>query len=176
MNKITIPYPSVILLIGISGSGKTTFANKHFKPSEILSSDNFRKMISGDENDQSVTKYAFELLHSVASKRLEQNKLIVIDATNVQNYARNIIIRLTHKHSIPSIAIIFNLPIDICKHQNSNRHRVVPTEVIERQHKELINTLYSIKNDDLDSVYILSTTDEINDTCIEYKNKELCLC
>jgi protein phosphatase len=79
----TVPKLSLVVLIGPSGAGKTTFARKHFRPTEILSSDALRGMIGDDENDQTTTKDAFEALHFLASKRLALGRLTVIDATNV---------------------------------------------------------------------------------------------
>ncbi|HXJ56023.1 MAG TPA: AAA family ATPase, partial [Verrucomicrobiae bacterium] len=68
--NLTIPELSFVVLIGVSGSGKSTFARKHFKPTEILSSDYCRGLVSDDENSQAATKDAFELLHFIARKRL----------------------------------------------------------------------------------------------------------
>ena len=60
--NINIPKLSLVVLIGPSGSGKSTFARKHFRSTEILSSDFCRGMVGDDENDQAVTKDAFEVL------------------------------------------------------------------------------------------------------------------
>jgi len=60
--KLTIPELSFVVLIGVSGSGKSTFARKHFKPTEVLSSDYCRGLVSDDENSQAATKDAFEVL------------------------------------------------------------------------------------------------------------------
>lgn len=68
--KLTTPELSFVVLIGVSGSGKSTFARKHFKPTEILSSDYCRGLVSDDENSQAATKDAFEVLHFIARKRL----------------------------------------------------------------------------------------------------------
>ena len=86
--KITIPELSLVVLIGASGSGKSTFARQHFKPTEVLSSDFCRGLVSDDENDQAATKDAFDVLHFIAARRLEAGKLTVVDATNVQPEAR----------------------------------------------------------------------------------------
>jgi protein phosphatase len=67
---IAIPNLSLVILIGPSGSGKSTFARKHFRQTEVLSSDSCRGMVCDDENDQTVTHAAFELLHFIARKRL----------------------------------------------------------------------------------------------------------
>src|SRR5260221_10218973 len=86
--KISIPNLSLVVLIGPSGAGKTTFARKHFLGTEVLSSDACRGMVSDDENNQAVTNEAFALLHYVAAQRLALGRLTVVDATNVQFEAR----------------------------------------------------------------------------------------
>jgi protein phosphatase len=96
--KITVPEFALIVLIGSSGSSKSTFARQHFKSTEVLSSDVCRGLVSDDENDQSATKTAFELLHFIAAKRLEAGKLTVIDATNVQVEARKPLIALAREY------------------------------------------------------------------------------
>ncbi|HET8666657.1 MAG TPA: AAA family ATPase, partial [Terriglobales bacterium] len=82
--KITIPELALVVLIGPSGCGKSTFGRTHFKSTEVLSSDFCRGLVADNENDQSATKDAFEVLHFVARKRLAGGRLTVIDATNVQ--------------------------------------------------------------------------------------------
>src|SRR5512140_3604613 len=100
--KLTIPELSFVVLIGASGSGKSTFARKHFKPTEILSSDVCRGLVSDDENNQDATNDAFDVLHSIARKRLARGLLTVIDATNVQEDARKPIVALAREfHCVP---------------------------------------------------------------------------
>ncbi len=105
--QIKIPELSLVLLIGASGSGKSSFAKKHFKPTEILSSDYCRALISDNENDQSVTKEAFDVLHFIAAKRLAAGKLTVIDATNVQSEARKPLLALAREYHVLPAAIVF---------------------------------------------------------------------
>ena len=92
--KIAIPELSLVTLIGASGSGKSTFARNHFLPTEILSSDFCRGLVADDENEQSATTDAFEVLHFVAAKRLAAGRLTVVDATNVQPEARKPLVLL----------------------------------------------------------------------------------
>ena len=98
--KVSIPELSLVVLIGTSGSGKSTFARRHFKPTEVLSSDYFRGLVSDDENDQSATGDAFDTLHYVAGKRLAAGRLTVIDATNVQQDARKPLVALARKYHV----------------------------------------------------------------------------
>ena len=119
--KLTIPELAVVALVGPSGSGKSSFARKHFRPTEVLSSDFCRGLVSDEENSQAATNDAFEVLYFIASKRLTTGKLVVIDATNVQVEARKPIIALARQfHCIP-VAIVFDLPEKLCHERNRNR-------------------------------------------------------
>ncbi|HRI71879.1 MAG TPA: AAA family ATPase, partial [Polyangium sp.] len=96
--KISIPELSLVVLVGPSGSGKSSFGRKHFKPTEVISSDVCRGLVSDDENNQSATGDAFEVLHFIAAKRLAAGKLTVIDATNVQPESRKPLVNLAREY------------------------------------------------------------------------------
>ena len=119
--KISIPNLSLVVLIGPSGSGKSTFARRHFRPTEILSSDACRAMVGDDENDQAVTKDAFEVLRFIAGKRLALGRLTVIDATNVQPEARKPLVELARQYHCLPVAIVLDLPERICQERNAGR-------------------------------------------------------
>src|SRR5215208_1214745 len=121
MTKITIPKLSLVVLVGPSGSGKSTFARRHFRPTEVLSSDACRGMVSDDENDQSVTKDAFEVLRFVAGKRLALGRLTVVDATNVQPEARRPLVELARQYHCLPVAIVLDLPERVCQARNALR-------------------------------------------------------
>ncbi|WP_323183959.1 AAA family ATPase [Streptomyces sp. NBC_01221] len=74
---------SLVVLVGASGSGKSTFARRHFEPTEIISSDFCRGLVADDENDQSASRDAFDVLHYIAGKRLAAGRLTVVDATSL---------------------------------------------------------------------------------------------
>src|SRR3954452_17256127 len=106
---ITIPDLSLVVLIGASGSGKSTFARAHFRPTEVLSSDFCRALVADDENDQTATDDAFAVLHAIAARRLARGRLTVIDATNVQPDARKPLLRLARDYHVLPVAIVLNL-------------------------------------------------------------------
>ena len=108
---LTIPERSLVLLIGPAGSGKSTFARKHFASTEIVSSDALRAAVSDDEGDQSASADAFQLLRLITMKRLRRARLTVIDATNVQRTARKGLLAMAALNSAPAVAIVFNLPV-----------------------------------------------------------------
>src|ERR1044071_2189143 len=108
--KLSIPELSLVVLVGPSGCGKSTFARRHFRATEVLSSDFCRGLVSDDENDQAATKDAFEVLHFVAAKRLAPGRLTVVDATNVQPESRKPLVALAREYHVLPVAVVLNLP------------------------------------------------------------------
>jgi len=121
MSPIMIPELSLVALVGPSGCGKSTFARKHFKPTEILSSDYCRGLVSDDESNQAATVDAFEVLHFIAAKRLAAGKLVVVDATNVQADSRKPIIALARRYHCLPVAIVFDVPENLCHERDRQR-------------------------------------------------------
>lgn len=118
---IAIPDLALVVLVGPSGSGKSTFAARHFSQSEVLSSDFCRLLVADDENDQSATAPAFEVLHYIASKRLDGGRLTVIDATNVQRDSRASLLRLARDQHVLPVAIVLKVDEKICAERNAAR-------------------------------------------------------
>lgn len=166
--KVTLPELSLVVLIGVSGSGKSTFAKKHFRPTEVISSDFCRGLVSDDENNQTVTKDAFEVLHFIASKRLALGKLTVIDATNVQQEARKPLVELARRfHCIP-IAIVFDLPEKLCEERNKGRSdREFGLHVIHQQHRQLQRSLKNLKKEGFRHIFVFNTPEEVEDASVE---------
>jgi protein phosphatase len=164
---LSIPERSLVLLIGAAGSGKSTFARKHFKSTEIVSSDALRAMVSDDEADQSASGDAFHLLRLIAMKRLRRGRLTVIDATNVQRPARKSLLAIATQTSAPTVAIVLNLPLDVCLARNRRRPcRQVNPEVVEKQVADLTDSLPGLAEEGLQRVYVLDNTEDIDSAFI----------
>ncbi len=154
--QIEIPDFCVVALVGVSGSGKSTFASQHFLPTEVLSSDAFRAWVSDNENDQSATTDAFEALYSLAEVRLRRRKTVVIDATNVQEEARKRLMALAKAHDCHAVAIVINVPEYVCIERNKGReNRDFGAHVVHRQVRQLRDTLKSLKRERFRSVFVL---------------------
>ena len=139
---IVLPDPCLVVLVGAAGSGKSTFAARHFAPSEVLSSDAFRERISGDPADQAATGAAFAALHAALSKRLRERLLTVVDATSVQAHARRQLTRRAAEADVPAIANVLDLPLTVVIERNAARSGlVVPEAAVRRQLAELDRTL-----------------------------------
>ena len=166
--RIVVPELSLVVLVGVTGSGKSTFARRHFLPTEIVSSDYCRGVVSDDENDQTSSKDAFELLHFIAGKRLSRARLTVIDATNVQPESRKPLIAVAREyHSIP-LAIVFNIPERLCHERNRNRpDRDFGPHVIRQQRQQLRRSLRMLEREGFRHVYVLNSPEEVEAATIE---------
>ncbi|WP_202909705.1 AAA family ATPase [Mucilaginibacter pedocola] len=119
--NIQIPELALVVLIGATGSGKSSFARKHFKATEIVSSDTCRRLVSDDENNQAATTDAFALARYVTGLRLKNGLVTVIDATNVQYEARLDWIKLAREYHCVPVAIVLNMPEKVCAQRNALR-------------------------------------------------------
>ncbi len=166
--KITIPELSFVVLIGVSGSGKSTFARKHFKATEILSSDYCRGLISDDENSQAATKDAFEVLHYIARKRLAAGKLTVVDATNVQPESRKSLVEIAREFHCLPVAIVLDLPERVAHDRNQARpDRDFGSHVIRQQSQQLHRSLRGLEREGFRHVFVLKSPEEIESVVIE---------
>ncbi|HEY3952364.1 MAG TPA: polynucleotide kinase-phosphatase [Streptosporangiaceae bacterium] len=160
--ELTVPELSLVVLIGASGSGKSTFGRSHFRGTEVISSDFCRGLVADDENDQAATPEAFELLHYIAGKRLKAGRLTVVDATNVQPEARRQLVALAREHDVLPVAIVLDVPEDVCVARNAERpDRDFGAHVIRRQRDQLRRGLSGLRREGFRTVHTLRGTGEI---------------
>ncbi|MFJ3622426.1 polynucleotide kinase-phosphatase [Streptomyces iakyrus] len=154
---------SLVVLVGATGSGKSTFARRHFKPTEVISSDFCRGLVSDDENDQSATKDAFDVLHYIAGKRLAAGRRTVVDATSVQSDARRQLIDLAKQYDVLPIAIVLDVPEEVCAERNAARtdRADMPRRVIHRHTRELRRSLRHLEREGFRKVHILRGVEEV---------------
>jgi protein phosphatase len=133
VRSLEIPDPCLVVLVGPAGAGKSTLAARLFAPDEILSSDAYRRMLTGDENDQRASGLAFRRLHEDLARRLGAGYLTVVDATNVTPHARRVLLGRASDARVPAVAIVLDLPADVVHARNAGREaRVVPPEIVDR--------------------------------------------
>lgn len=154
---------SLVVLVGTTGAGKSSFARKHFLPTQVISSDYCRGLVADDENDQSASTEAFELLHYIVGKRLAAGRLTVVDATNVQQEARKQLIKIARDHDVLPIAIVLDIPPAVCAERNLTRpDRQLPAHVIPRQQRELRRSLRGLEREGFRKVHILRGEAEVD--------------
>jgi protein phosphatase len=165
MSVITIDLSprTLVVLVGASGSGKSSFAAQNFKSTQVLSSDHFRAMLCDDASDQSVSHDAFEILYTIARRRLALGHLTVVDATSAERSARSRLIAIARGAHAPVVAIVFDLALDDCLRLDRLRPvRHVPPEVIAEQVARIKAFVASIEQEDFDKTYIVRSRDEAN--------------
>lgn len=166
--RISIPDLSLVVLIGPSGAGKSTFAARHFRPSEVISSDHCRALVCDDANDQSATVDAFSVLHYITEKRLARGRLVVIDATNTQRESRAPLVALAKKHHCLAVAIVFNLPTDVCHERNRSRpDRAFGRHVVESHKSQLRRSLRNLEREGFRHIFQLESVDEVEAASLE---------
>lgn len=163
MTELHIPQLALVALVGVSGSGKSTFAARAFGPYEVLSSDRCRALVSGDENDQSASNDAFDVLHYIAGKRLDRGLLTVVDATNTSREARANLVKLARDHDVLPVAIVLNVPTELAIERNRSRtDRNFGDGPIRRQASQLRSSLRGLGREGFRTVHVLTSPDEID--------------
>jgi protein phosphatase len=165
---IQLPADALVLLIGIAASGKSTFAARHFAPTEVLSSDSLRAMITDDPSTQGATDDAFDLLHRILAMRLLRGRLTVVDATNVEDWARTELVTVARRHRRPAVAIVIDLPLDVALERNAARVAPRPPPgALGRQHRWLVESLATLPAEGFAAIHHLSSPEEIDAARLE---------
>ncbi len=166
--KIAIPELCLVALIGATGSGKSSFASRHFKPTEVVSSDACRAMVSDDANDQAATPDAFVVLNFITDTRLRAGRLTVIDATSVQPQARKSLVALARENNCLPVAIVLNMPEGLCLARNEGRpDRSFGPHVVRQQAQQLRRSLRGLKREGFRYVFVLNSPEEVEAVTIE---------
>ena len=160
---IEIPEYALVLLVGASGTGKSSFAARHFLPTEVVSSDRARGWVADDETDQGATADAFDLVHAVIEKRLKNRRLTVVDATNVQPESRRGLLALAKKWHALAVAIVFDLPEGLAVERNALRpDRQFGPGPVRRQMIALRRSMRGLQREGLRYVHVLKTPEEVD--------------
>lgn len=166
--RLVLPRDAMVVLIGISGSGKTTFASRNFRSTQVLSSDALRAAITDDPNAQRATDDAFDLLDRIAEMRLRRGRITVVDATNVEEWARRELLALARRHRRPCVAIVLDPPLETIVERNARRaDRPRPRAALARQANWLRDSLASLPHEGFDAVHHLTSTDAIDAARVE---------
>lgn len=165
--KLTLPELSLVVLIGASGAGKSSFARKHFLTTEVLSSDFCRGLVSNDENSLTASGDAFAVLHFIAAKRLAAGLLTVVDATNVQREAREPLLALARQYHCLVVAIVLDMPEELCQARNASRpDRDFGPHVVRQHISGVRRSLRHLKREGFHQTYVLSSPEAVEEAVV----------
>lgn len=155
VEEMRIPPDALVVLVGASGCGKSTFAREHFGATQIVSSDECRRLVSDDAGNQAATREAFAVFYTLVRGRLTHGRLTVADATNLSPYSREKLRQAAGSRRRPRIAIAFDVPLDVCLARQAMRARQVRREVVERGHAGLRQALRDLPHEGFLRVYVV---------------------
>ena len=160
--KLTIPDPALVLLVGPAGAGKSTFAQAHFRPTEIISSDAIRAMLADDPADQSASAEAFQILSIMLNGRLRRRLTTVVDATNLRSANRRRFAKIAGRHGVEVVVIAFDLPAQLYLARNAGRtERIVEKRVVAEQAERMRLTLADLVVEEYAAVHVLREPDTL---------------
>ena len=147
-----LPAPSLIVLVGPSSAGKTTWATEHFAANEIVSSDALRAMAGSGPDDREAGTAAFVLLETIIDERLRRGLTTVVDTLGSDEKRRNRWVEAAHEAGIPVYAVVFDTPKQECERRNAERDRPLPKTVLNKQFTSHAKTLQMIGDEGFEGI------------------------
>jgi F420-dependent oxidoreductase-like protein len=151
--ELRVPAPCLLVLVGPSASGKSTWAAAHFRANEIVSSDALRAAVGIDERDRRAGTAAFDLLEQIITERLARRLTTVVDTLGFDDERRRSWIERAHTASMPAYAIVFDTPGAVCEERNDARDRPIPKSVLRKQITRMRAVRAHLAGDGFDAIH-----------------------
>jgi predicted kinase len=166
---LLVPRPALLLLVGVAGCGKSTFAARHFAETEVVSSDRCRALVADDPNDQAASADAFAVLHLLVRRRLKRRHLVTaVDATSLRRRDRRPFVRMAQAAGTPAVAVVLDLPLEVCvARDRARRDRTVGADTLERMHRALHRSLPDLAEEGFSAVYHLRAPEEVDAVALQ---------
>jgi predicted kinase len=133
MNLAGIEEPFVVVLVGAAGSGKSTWAARRFRRTEIVSSDDLRAVVGTGDADLDTTADAFAALDLIVAARVKRRLTTVIDTLGLDPVRRRGYLELARAGGMPALVVLLETDAALCRARNRARDRPVPAPALTAQ-------------------------------------------
>ncbi|MDX6324779.1 MAG: hypothetical protein QOK15_1133, partial [Nocardioidaceae bacterium] len=130
---VQLPDPALVLLVGASGSGKSTWAAARYRDAEVVSSDGLRAVVGSGTSDLDASVDAFRLLDQIVEARTKRGLTVVVDTLGLDPARRAGWAALARESGLPLVGIVFDTSAAVCRARNAERDRPVPGPVLAEQ-------------------------------------------
>jgi alkanesulfonate monooxygenase SsuD/methylene tetrahydromethanopterin reductase-like flavin-dependent oxidoreductase (luciferase family)/predicted kinase len=155
-DELRLPDPCLVVLVGVSGSGKSTWAARHFLPAQVVSSDALRAVVGLHERDQRASKDAFAVLDQIVDARLRRGLTTVIDSTGLEPERRTAWLAMARRRGRAAHAVVLDVPERQARARNKARDDAVPSKVVTAQLASFAAASDSLAAEGFDAVHHLS--------------------
>ena len=150
-----VPPGALVVLVGPSGCGKSTFARRWFGATEVVSSDECRRLVADDAASQDASRDAFAVFYALLRGRMNHGRTAVADATSLTPGSREKLRQIAVSRGRPVVAVAFDAPLELCLARQRTRERQVAQDVVERFFEQFQQALAELPREGYDRIYVV---------------------
>ncbi len=154
-DRMQVPPGALVVLVGPSGCGKSTFARRWFGATEVVSSDECRRLVADDAASQEASRDAFAVFYALLRGRMNLGRTAVADATSLTPWSRQKLRQIAVSRGRPVVAVAFDAPLELCLARQRRRERQVPADVVERAFALFRQALVDLPREGYDRIYLV---------------------
>ena len=152
---MNLPDPALVVLVGVSGSGKSTWAQQHYRNQEIVSSDDLRGIVGSGRHDLDASADAFRLLDEIVAARMRRGLTCVVDTLGLEPERRRGYADLAARAGLPAVVVLFDVPAALARERNATRDRPVPAPVLRTQLSRAVEVRVEVADEGWDQVVVV---------------------
>ena len=158
MTDAQLPTPALVVLVGASGSGKSTWALSRYRAAEVVSSDALREVVGSGPADLDASADSFDLLDRIVAARAGRRLTVVVDTLGLDPAQRAAYLAVARSARPAAVAVILDTPAPVCRARNTKRDRPVPAAVLAGQLRRVRGVGGELETEGWDLVHVVTDT------------------